>query len=134
MYNQNWHVVLGPRKVPADITETQLTDPWMVVLRMKGESTDPGPEIVIYVFAEQPEGRDGIVVTTQAGYEIREDNRDRDVNDADYEYESSEEEYDSIEVADVAAQQLARSYADNAGKFFDWTGDSPMIRTGGPVT
>lgn len=143
MFNQNWHVVYGPVESNMDVGgDTQLTDVYEIVYRMSGVAGAPGPEIVQYVYGEydDPNGQkpDGtwpdIVVTTMTGYEIRE--RNGDVNDADYTYESSGLTYPDAEAAFAMAKKVADLYAESpehADIMFDWNGVSAMHREGGPV-
>lgn len=146
MYNQNWHVVSGPTETPMDIVpDTQLTFPIEIVFRMDFRPySSPGPEIVVNVFGEyaDPSGQreDGswppVVVGTQVGYEIREENGD--VNDADYEYVQGDWEFEpgpekDYPGLDEAVKREAAKYAALGDKNWDWDGKSAMHRSGGPV-
>ena len=148
MYNQNWHVVSGPTETPADISpDTQITNAVEIVFRMDDRPySSPGPEIVVSVYGEyaDPNGQrdDGswppVVVGTQVGYEIREENGD--VNDADYEYTQGDWAFSLDEdtgyyagLEDAVKRQAAR-YVALGDMGWDWNGESAMHRTGGPVS
>lgn len=143
MQEKPWTVVSGPEEVLCDVSpDTQLTDPWQLVLRRDGlESGAPGDEIVIYTYAEfnDPNGQKpngdwpDVVVTAQVGFEIREENGD--VNTADYAYVTLKDEsgqdqtwkggflFDGKHEFADEARQLAVKYAE-AAEFFDWNPDA----------
>ena len=146
MYNQNWHIVYGPSVTQADLSpDTQVTDAIEMVFRMSGEMGDPGPEIAVSVYGDfaDPNGQrdDGswpdIVVTTMAAFEIRE--ADGEVNYSAYEYTQSDYSYpyDGTDERNpaifVAVQGEAAEIAARGDDGFDWNGQDPMNRSGGPV-
>lgn len=147
MFNQNWHVVYGPVEEATSVSpDTQVTNVYTLVFRMGGASGEPGPEIVVYTYGEfadvNGQRADGtwpdVIITAMIGYEIRE--ADGDVNDADYDYQSLDENYPGPEGWDEAApeivdaaKKLADSYAARGDDGFDWNGESAMMRTGGKV-
>jgi hypothetical protein len=138
MFNQGWHLISGPVQVPDSVGgDTQLTDPYMLLFRMSGRSEDPGPEIVVYIYGEYSDPNSGespLVVTAMVVYEIREDNDDRDVNDADCEFRTALGHHPDAETAGRFAEGLARHYARLGDALLNWTGESAMQRTGGPVS
>lgn len=140
MFDQGWHLVYGPVQVPVDVTpDTQVTEPYMLVFRMSGNSGDPGPEITVWTFGNysDPNGQraDGswppIVVTAMISYAIRDDSPDRDVTDEDYEYRQGIAVYPTAVMANVGASTLARDYAQSQDSLLNWTGESAMHRQGG---
>lgn len=145
MFNQGWRVVsgLGPVASSADVSpDTQATGAYMIVFRRDaGKLGDPGAEVTVYTFGEHNAVNDGnspLVVTAQVGYEIRGDNPDRDVNDADYEYIPGTRTYANDRLghkqAATAAYDLAWKWVLFGDQMIDWTGESGMMRQGGPVT
>jgi hypothetical protein len=145
MYNQNWHVVYGPKPTNADISpDTQITEAVEVVFRMDSRAyNSPGPQITVSVYGAytDPNGQRGdgswppVVLETQVAYEIFEENGD--VNGTDYEYEQGDFEFELDHETGYhsglteAVKREAQKYADLGDNCWDWNGKSAMHRSGG---